>query len=383
MTDQNLRYINGYELFGYRGTKAYTTPHDNKLDKNIKGVELEVDNIDCYWNDEEGLWVINDYNVSEAFQHLIDDGTLLTYDTTNMANNRLNGAISYDSSVNCEINLQADIERNTLRKIRQINKHLNKNILNNSKGTSCHIHNNMQYVLNNGGNLHEVQKASEFLLPILFKISGRDDYNYRWCRSMFNHGYDQEMIDLARIVDMSCEDRGTHRVLCNGEHRDTAELRIFSNHCNFDDNTIKIYIEFTDLIIDMACYMNGKSYRNEYDTLINIIDGFCNQNIRRRKFLKKYHLDNILVRKQDIAYKNFINRWDKVYTDLEFYERYLLGNNVPVMEQAEEIIRIIRRFENNHNLIPLDDIPLYTGQVDFNGLRNALNTTYTEELENL
>ena len=381
MTDQNLRYINGYELFGYRGTKDYTTPHENKLDKNIKGIELEVDNIDCYWDNDDDLWVINDDNVTYAFDKLIDRGILLTRDTTDMANNKLNGAISYDSSVNCEINLQADIERNTLRKIREINRYLNKDILNNSKGTSCHIHNNMQYVINNGGNLHEVQKASEFLLPILFKISGRDDYNYMWCRSMFGHNYDVDMIDLASRVDHSSEDRHSHRVLCNGEHRDTAELRIFSNNNNFNDNTIKMYIEFTDLIIDMACYMKGKRYVNEYDTLINIVDSFCNQNHRRRKFLNKFHLNEILLRKQDIEYKRLTDRWNNVYSDLEFYERYLLSNNVPILEQAQEMIRIIRRFENNHNI--RFDVPLYTGQVDFDGVRTALNEQYTIEYENL
>ena len=44
----------------------------------------------------------------------------------------------------------------------------------------------MQYIRNNGGNLFEMQRATEFMLPILYQISGRDEDSYGWCHSLMD-----------------------------------------------------------------------------------------------------------------------------------------------------------------------------------------------------
>ena len=380
-----LRYIGGNRIFGYSGSGRYTNPIPSKSDKNIKGLELEVDGLQHEyeydsWDDPiyDECYLSEDDPSYNGFIALIRAGTLLTQDTVHKAKRDYNAAITYDRSVSCEITLQANQERNIMKKVSAIRQYLNNSVLNNSYGTSCHIHNNMQYIRNQGANLLEMQRASEFLAPILFKISGRDFTQYQnWCHTRCpSNILEDNMMTFARNADRLYEaDTQTHKLICNGEHSYSAEMRIFSNHENFDYNLIKIYIEFCDLIIQMASEMRGCSYVDNFDALIEQINEFCNKNQRRRKTLKPFGLEYYVVKKQDLQYVDFYRAWNKIYTMLDECD------NASDTENVKSMMRILKEFSNECGY--RINIPMTYNYVDLKEARRIINIVYQDELENL
>ena len=372
-----MTYIGEYRIFDYHDCDCddILTPHHTKLDKNIKGVELEIDH----------LWSSN-IDREYILECAIDDGVLISEDTLHMADEDYNAVISEDGSVDCEIGLQANHERHILNKIDELNSYgINSTNFNNSAGTSCHIHNNLQFIENNGGNMLEMQRVAEFLLPILFRISGRTPSSYGWARSRFEkHGECEipmkHLLETARNADKVTSIDRTHSRVCNAEHSNTAEVRIFSNSFNFDRNMIKTYIEFTDHMIDMACYMNGKSYVNEYDSLIDWTSDFISGTRRRENSLEIFNLNELLIPKQDIALVDFNNRWRDVYLRLEALENNT-GNTME--DQVMNVLRFVRHCDINCNTQLRFGVPTYTYKVDLESIRNEVNRQYTSEKENL
>ena len=362
-----------YSKFSYHSSQAnrILKPVDSKLDKNIKGIELEVDNVNRDGKDR----------LNEA----IEDGVIISYDTFHMRKHDYNAVICSDGSVYAEVILQANQERNLLKKIKQLNDYgLNVNYFNNSKGTSCHIHNNMQYIENMGGNLLEMQRATEFLIPLIYKISGRDKDSYSWCHSLFDSrdrfAPDMNLLETARNADrLEGYNDWSHDIACNGQHSDTVEIRLFSNYYNFDYDMIKTYIEFTDHIIDIACHMKNKSYVDEYDVLIEWITDFCNGTRRRKKSLQQFHLNDLLVNREDVAIIELNNRWNNLYRIMENLER----STEPMNLQVRNVLRLVRDCNAQCDIQLQFNAPLYTYKVDLDSIRTEMNRQYNIERENL
>lgn len=362
-----------YSMFSYHNPQANAIlkPVDHKTDKNIKGIELEINNVSREAKDR----------LNEA----IEDGVIISYDTYHMRKPDYNAVIMHDGSVYGEVILQANQERNILKKIKELNDYgLNDDFFDNRRNTSCHIHNNLQYIENNGGDLLEMQRATEFLIPLIYKISGRDYNSYDWCHSLFDDGDKfaptMNLLETARNADWLDEpNTGWHDIACNGQHSDTAEIRLFSNYCNFDRDMIKTYIEFTDHIIEMACYMGGRSYVRNYDTLIEWTTDFCNGTRRRRKSLEQFHFNDLLVGKDEIAIVELNNRWDNFYRRMENLER----STEPMDMQVRNVLRLVRDCNAQCDIQLQFNAPLYTYKVDLSSIRTEMNRQYNIERENL
>ena len=202
--------------FGYKsGPSSTKEPIQSKINDNLIGLELEFNNTliedcdncecgDCDYCNEEGNRY-TDPDVYDAFERLFRKGTIINPSNIHMIQKDHNAVIERDGSVDGEIILQADYQKNIMKKVNDIHKELNSSILNNGRNTSCHIHRNVNYLVENDSSKFEYQKANEFLAGILFKISGRDKTSYnQWCSSIFNPDINIEyvsMLQMAKYVD--------------------------------------------------------------------------------------------------------------------------------------------------------------------------------------
>jgi hypothetical protein len=92
---------------------------------------------------------------------------------------------------------------------------------------------------------------------------------------------------------------GRYYILNCRPGKSSAEFRIFSNRCNFHYDTIKLYIEIVDFMIDIAEYMLEKSYKEEYNTLIEKTKKFF-QKRNNRKFIPIYHINDFFKTKEEL-----------------------------------------------------------------------------------
>ena len=128
-------------MFPYkRGPSETKNPVPHKINDNIIGMELEFNNCieedcnncyceDCDYCEEEGERKMKD-EVYNAFEKLIDKGIIINPSNMNMIKNDHNAVLERDGSVDGEIILQADYQKNIMETINKINKELNSSILN-------------------------------------------------------------------------------------------------------------------------------------------------------------------------------------------------------------------------------------------------------------
>lgn len=377
-------------MFGYKsGPSGAKNPAPHKIHDNIIGIELEFNNCiekncedcyceDCDFCDEEGARKMED-KVYNAFERLIDQGIIINPNNMSKIKYDHNAVLERDGSVDGEIILQADYQKNIMETINKINKELNSSVLNNTNNTSCHIHRNVFYLNKIGMTKFDYQKATEFLAGILFRISGRDKYSYsRWCQSVFERNIDisyVSMLSMARYIDNMDRLVNGKYLLCNCDHSNTVETRIFSNFHNFDPKFVKLYMDFTNLAMDIGKYMRHKSYVNEFDNLVDYINDFCNETHRRRRILKQFNLDDYIVKKNEVKFVEFKGKWSKIYNEIEdvSQSRYMSYN-----DQIMHIIRIIR----NNNL-RLNTTMSLTNRPNYEDIMSALNNQYDNELRDL
>ena len=376
--------------FGYKGGPSATKePILKKINDNLIGLELEFNNTliqdcdnceccDCDYCDEEGYTYTNP-DVYDAFERLFKKGIIINPSNMHMIQKDHNAVLERDGSVDGEVILQADYQKNIMKKVNQIHEELNSSILNNGRNTSCNIHRNVNYLVDVDSSKYDYQKANEFLAGLLFRISGRDKISYQqWCASIFNPDINIEyvsMLQMAKYVDNMDRIINGKYLLCNCDHNNTVETRIFSNYHNFDPRYIKLFIDFTNLAIDISSYMHGKSYVDEFDNLIDYINEFCNKTHRRRKLLRPYRLDQYIVKKEDIKYVEFNGKWSEIYSEIEnVANRSYISYN----DQIMNMIRIIR----NNNLT-LNTTIRTNDRLNFNDIISELNRNYNNELEDL
>ena len=375
--------------FGYKSAPdGIKLPIFQKEQDNVIGVELEYDNTtekdcencegDCDFCEDEGLRHTKP-EIKNALHRLIDKGVIINPENVTLYRHKdHNAVLERDGSVDGEIILQADYQRNIMKKVNKIHKELNSSILNNSRHTSCHIHRNVNYLNQKDISKYDYQKSNEFLAGIFYRISGRDKDSYqRWCTSIFNDiniNY-VSMMTMAKNVDRMDHLINGKYFICNCDHRNTVETRIFSNYYNFDPKFIKLYIDFTTLAIDIAEEMRQKSYVQEFDMLIDWINDFCNKTHRRKKLLKPFALNQYVVKKEDIKYVELNGQWSEIYDRIESLSRqsYLSYSN-----QIIGIIRILRDFD-----LELNTSITMNQQVNFDNILKEINNRYLEDLEQL
>ena len=365
-------------------------PKKGKEEENIIGLELEFNNVmnkdcdncccmDCDYCHEDGEWTIP-YEVQEAFEELFKKGIIINPENRELIKDDNNAFIERDSSVDGEIILQADYQRNIMKKVNKIHKYLNDEIIDNGSNTSCHIHRNYEFLKKFGISRNDYQKIHEFLGPVLYKISGRQKNSYQnWCHSRFfsyNNDFDIEftnMLKMAELVDKVTDYYPDKYLICNCDKSNSLETRIFSNVHNFDPKYVKLYIDFTNLCIDLSQYMNGKSYVKEFDTLIDWVNEFCNKIQSRRRILKQFNLQDYIVKEQDIKFVDLNNKWTQIYNKLEMIE----GMYYSYSDQTMSLIRFVR----DHN-IEVGKIKLFETP-KFEEIKQQLGVQYNEEYENL
>ena len=239
---------------------------------NIKGLELEI-------SDDEA------YNILER---LINENKIIDRDNTEMIGEQnYTIFIENDSTVYKELIFKASCNRTLLEGVRMLSENLHGKIYNHEQ-TSCHIHINNEYLYNNNIPRTEIMRATEFLLPILGDISGRN-HDFEWCRPIVPISGTQKLFDRCSRIDeiysddYDCDhDDRYFSVNVTGDA--TTEIRIFSNYYNFDYNYIKMYIETVDFIMELAKEMKGKSYRTNYEKALML----TKNHFQKRKYKEIY-----------------------------------------------------------------------------------------------
>ena len=278
-----MRRTNNHYSFEYKDheERRLLAPSRNK-DKNIKGVEFEVNDFD-------------QNKTNELIDKLIDKRKICSKDTQmeyKEQKHLVNTTLSYDNTVHHEIVLQANKQRTIMKQIKEINELLNPLTIKNQNGTSMHIHLNKQYLRNEYIHDIDMVKAGECISHILYNLSGRETSEEleRWVKTRVPSPLDMPIkirskeIERIELDDSDYSHNPGHYMMVNVSNATTTELRIFSNKHNFDYNHSKICLELTDVVVDIAKEMRGLSYINNYEIPINIVEDFFNSNQRRRKY---------------------------------------------------------------------------------------------------
>jgi hypothetical protein len=260
----NLDYliIESEELitpFPYHCTpNVIVKPFDEDKFENIKGLELEI-------SDE-------DYIVEQLLAELAGDNIIATPNNWDNPNIELpNIALEEDGSVKYELIFKAQTNEKLLAELEKI-KTLEE-IVQNTTGTSAHIHINRAYIEDELGLTEtDIIKAAEFLSHPLFLISGRTkETALEWARSTLPCPIEANLAEKAKYVDRLNKISYAKYSFLNCGKEDTIELRIFSNKCNFNKYVINMYLETVDFIIELAKYMENRSYTKELQNIIPLI----------------------------------------------------------------------------------------------------------------
>lgn len=300
------------DCFSYHCSKHITKPEEKKLGKNIKGLELEIDDRDAF----------------DALDNLIYDDIVTSPENEGSTDNRI--AIEYDGSVDWELVFRADTIKPLMENIKVLNQYgLNPENISNSSGTSCHIHYNRRYLEEKKEVYRlDLQKSSEFNSFPMYLFSGRtEDTMGEWCRSTLATDITDDLLTKARLIDRIQDISYNRYNIMNYNGDRTNELRIFSNRCNFDYKTIRFYLEYSDMLVDLAKLMRGKSYEEHIDECVEFIDEFMLSRPRRKVFYDKFNLDTILLKKDDLANIRIVKLWDKVDSRVRTFENRIERQN--------------------------------------------------------
>lgn len=306
--------------FPYHGTpNVIINPFNEDEFKNIKGLELEI-------SDEN-------YIVEQLLAELAANNIIATPDNwKNPFIETPNISLEEDSSVKYELIFKAQTNEKLLAELEKI-KTLEE-IVENTTGTSAHIHINRAYIEDKLG-LTEIDiiKSAEFLSYPLFLISGRiKETAHEWARSQLRCKIESNLTEKAKCVDKLTDVRYVKHSMVNCQPGDTIELRIFSNKCNFNKNVIKMYLETVDFIIELADYMKDKKYNKELKNLIplcknhfekfgSLLDFFDTKEKILDNFKEPETLIKEAIKNEWIEIDNYISRFmHSARTELRTYD---------------------------------------------------------------
>lgn len=319
-----------YSTYSYHCSKHVTKPR--KSNKNIKGLELEI----------------SDYDAGCCLDEMVEEN-LLTVPSNEHVKKEYTIAIEDDGSVYKELIFKASSNRTLLKGVKMLEENLHNEICN-SHGTSCHIHINNEFIYDLGLKKHDIVKACEFLAPILYKISGRDDSSMRdWARSALEDNISITNNDLYKralhVEDNLQTYNGRYAIVnCEGEY--TTEIRIFSNYYNFDYKYIKMYLECVDFIIDLAQIMKGKHYYWDFRECFEATKEFFNKRkykqITERHNLKQFFLS---VKERQLANLDEELRYIKSKMN---WLRNIYGEDI--RQNAIETLRVLRNYSDRYHM---------------------------------
>jgi hypothetical protein len=312
----------------YQGSDC--SPCDELLDENIKGIELEIRSDSDYYD------ILND---------LVYDDILICEDNYENRSHRGNMFLETDGSVDYEIKLQADTNKENLKMIKTLNDYgLNPYNIENLSGTSCHIHLNRQYLNNREINQLDIKQAGEFLSEILFEISGRSFNDYsEWARSCLRSNLHDDMLMKAKEIDNRDISSSARYQIVNCNPYNTIELRIFSNYYNFNYDIIKLYMDISDHIIDIAEMMKDKKYVDNIDEIVEWTKDWFTKNSTRRNMYNDKCLESILLTTDKINDKNKI----KIQHLLNSFKTASFDDKI---QKEMEFFRLLRTLDNNYNI---------------------------------
>lgn len=322
------------DLFGYHESKYLREMEVKSTTENIKGLELELD---CW-----------DYDVESILEELENDDVILTPYNQDGREKQFMVTVENDGSVDCELVFKANKNRNLLRAIKALNEYgLNDEYVCNSSHTSCHIHLNRQYLRTENLDELDIVKAGEFIAPLLYKVSGRTrDSLGDWCRSQLACDIIENLYTRAKLVDNVIQPSIRRYNIVNIENSSTIELRIFSNAYNFNRTYIKLYLDLSDFIVQIAKAMKSKRYLDEYDELISLINDFFNETKVRQKIADKHGIFNFLINKNKAKLNALIEEKNKLISRFEVFHNRFDDINDDDMEKIMSFIRIIRDFSS-------------------------------------
>lgn len=318
--------------FGYHESKHITQPKRGDRNKNIKGLELEI----------------SDYDADVYLERLVNDGIVIDEENDGCWNQEYI-AVERDGSVEWELVFQATNNKNLLKNLKDVNKELNPKTVSNHQGTSAHIHLNRNYFTPLGINLLDLQKIGEFLAYPLYLFSGRNKrYMNEWARTQLPCELESDLLTRAKHIDRMSDVSYNRYNIFNFNPSATAELRIFSNYCNFDYKTIRLFLEIADLLMEGAEFMIGKSYEDNIDEIIEFVDDYMKKYPRRNFVYEKYDMDSILLTGEQLRHIATVKQWESINERINSFEN--LCENRPHEENVLSFIRMVRDINHTHDM---------------------------------
>lgn len=319
-----------YSTYGYHCSGHVTKPR--RTDGNIKGLELEI----------------SDFDSGYLLDELIEEN-ILTVPSNEDEPKEYTIAVENDGSVYKELIFKASCNRTLLEGVKVLSEKLNGRI-DNGRGTSCHIHFNNRYLDNINVSKLDITKSAEFLAPILFEISGRSFSTMEdWCNSIIRYHVEIDDMDLhkrCRPVDnIDYPDTGRYRII-NVNPMNTTELRIFSNYYEFDYDYIKMYLETSDFIIELAKYMKDKSYENEYDNIIKMTKEFFSKR-KYKKIWNKHHLEMFFKSRKERRLIELEKKKEFILNTFENFSSIDFSNE---LNRQMEFLRVLRNISSRYSL---------------------------------
>ena len=350
-----------YKTYGYHCSGHFTSPR--RSSGNIKGLELEISDYDC----------------GDLLDELIEKN-VLTVPSNEREDKEYYIAVEDDGSVFKELIFKASCNNTLLKGVRKLSEELHGKIHNGS-GTSCHIHINNEYLDAKGITQLDLTKSAEFLAPILYNISGRSSTSMRdWANSIIRHKIDINNVDLferSKHVDrIDCLDYERYRIV-NVNPDYTTELRIFSNKYGFDYDYIKMYLETTDFIMDIAEYMHNKNYVEEYDELIEMCKDFFGKR-KYKKIRERHNLDLF-----------FLNEMERRIKTLEMKKEYILNyfdkfQNMQFINDLNRNMELLRMLRNVNQKYPLKNVKfMIKNEIDEENILVQLINEIDKEFEEI
>lgn len=318
--------------FGYHEAGHIVAPRQEDLHKNIKGLELEI----------------SDYGAHDYISNLVNDGIVIDEDTDGCFDKEYI-AVERDGSVEWELIFQATSNRNLLRNLKDVNKQLNPHTVDNHQGTSAHIHLNREYLQKQGVFNIDLQKIGEFLAYPLYLFSGRNEhYMNEWARSQLPCELEDDLLTRAKFVDRLNNVSYNRYNIFNFNPTNTCELRIFSNYCDFDYKTIRLFLEVADLLIKGARFMEGKSYTENIDEIITFVDDYMRKYPRRNFIYEKYDMDSIFLSGEELRHISILKQWESINSRIRNFEHRIENQNHE--ENTLSFIRMVRDINSRQGL---------------------------------
>lgn len=249
----------------YRSDKSNSAPL-GATDTQIVGLELELAGVHTY----AGL--------NEA----IGDGILGTSDSPSEG---IQLEYEAQSDVEFELVFNADSIENVLSRLSELNGYILGDF-SNHRQCSAHVHVSREWLEDvRGISEEDFYKAAEAVAPLIYAVSGRDSNAWeRWTPSNIEVGRNVlrrfEEIDQAVPNTIECRPECSHEryELCNCTNEETLEIRGFSNYCDNDEDTVRLFLEIAaGLIPDIAATMQGKEYARHYSLVFELVEAFLDE----------------------------------------------------------------------------------------------------------